>query len=173
MTSGMRLHLSLLLLTLGLGINFSYCQVIKGTFAIKNAETGVLLRPLDANHKNGTPIVAYSQVNWKCVTWDFKNIADQTYQLQNLFTSKTFEPAKLNPVDGDGLKQMPLTTNQSSQLFEFIPVRENSFMIRLKNTELYLTPSDVTGTINAPILLKKASNNNTQVWILVEQHPTM
>jgi hypothetical protein len=37
----------------------SFAQ-IKGTYAIKNVETGIVLRIKDANTADGTPIVAYS-----------------------------------------------------------------------------------------------------------------
>jgi hypothetical protein len=57
----------------------SFSQVIKGTYAIKNVETGMLLRIKDANKKDGTPLVAYSPVNWKCMTWDFIHVEGQSY----------------------------------------------------------------------------------------------
>ena len=37
----------------------SFAQVIKGTYAIKNVQTGMLLRIKDADKKDGTPLVAY------------------------------------------------------------------------------------------------------------------
>ncbi|WP_449437400.1 hypothetical protein [Pedobacter steynii] len=46
----------------------SYSQEIKGTYAIKNVKTGMLLRVKDASGKNGTPLVAYAPQNWKCMT---------------------------------------------------------------------------------------------------------
>ncbi len=101
---------SLVLLTFLLFSTTAFAQVIEGTFAIKNVETGMLLRIKDANGANGTPLVAYPPVNWKCVTWDFKHLDGQTYQLRNLFTNKTFQSAKgvvaegvlLTPVDKNG-----------------------------------------------------------------------
>ena len=36
---------------------------IKGNYAIKNKETGMLLRPESANKKDGAPIVLYSPTN--------------------------------------------------------------------------------------------------------------
>ena len=62
-----------------------FTQIIKGTYAIKNVQTGMLLRIKDANKKNGTLLVAYTPTDWKCMTWDFKHIEGQTYQLENLF----------------------------------------------------------------------------------------
>jgi hypothetical protein len=71
----------------------AFSQVIKGNYAIKNVQTGMLLRVKDAASTNGTPLVMYYPENWKCMTWSFKNIGANTYQLQNLLTNKTFQPA--------------------------------------------------------------------------------
>lgn len=65
-------------------------DIIKGTYAIKNVQTGMVLRIKDANSKDGTPIVAYDPVNWKCVTWDFKHVDGNTYQLKNLSVEKLY-----------------------------------------------------------------------------------
>jgi len=115
-------------------------QVIKGNYAIKNVQTGMLLRVKDASGKNGTPLVAYDPQNWKCMTWAFKNVEGNTYQLRNLFTSKTFQPkkeldAKMN------LEEQPLVAGDINQQYEFIPI-EKAYLIKLKGTDLYLTPQD-------------------------------
>lgn len=154
-------------------VNMIQAQEIKGTFAIKNISTGILLRPLDANKKDGIPIIAYSPVNWKCVTWNFHHLEGNTYQLRNLFTGKTFQPDQQNPVDENGLIQKPYILNQPNQQFEFIPVRKGAYLIRLKGSDLYVTPADQTGSINAPVLLKKKDNSDMQLWTIYEQHPTM
>ncbi|MCU7549594.1 RICIN domain-containing protein [Chitinophagaceae bacterium LB-8] len=169
----MRLAFTLWIIMLFAGMNSIHAQVIKGTYAIKNVQTGILLRPLDANKKDGVPIIAYSPVNWKCVTWDFNHLEGDTYQLRNLFTGKTFQPVLQHPAEGDSLIQQPLVTNQSNQQFEFIPVKKNTYLIRLKGTSLYVMPSDQSGSINAPILLKKRNNKDDQFWTIYEQHPTM
>jgi len=150
----------------------TFSQSIAGTYAIKNAETGIYLRIKDANTKDGTPIVAYSPVNWKCVTWDFKHIDNNTYQLANLFSGKTLQP-KQAPADKVGLEEQPLSSGANNQQFEFIPVEKDYYLIRLKGTDLYLTPSDGKGTVNAPIVLAKKNNTKLQYWTLHEQHPTM
>ena len=151
----------------------SFSQVIKGTYAIKNVETGMLLRMKDANKKDGTPLVAYSPVSWKCMTWDFKHVEGQTYQLQNLFTSKTFQPKNATPSDGVSLEQQPLLEKQQNQEYEFIPVDKNNYLIKLKNTALYVTPSDSKGTTNSEIILAKKSGTKLQQWTIYEQHPEM
>lgn len=162
--------ISLLLLCVGTA---AFSQVIKGTYAIKNVASGMLLRIKDANRKDGTPLVAYSPAEWKCMTWDFKHMEGQTYQLQNLFTGKTFQPANGTPADGISLLQQPLTTGQETQEYEFIPVGQEQYLIKLKNTELYVTPSDKTGSTNSAIILAKEEESKLQLWTIYEQHPTM
>lgn len=167
------LCLPILFIALIFGSSACFSQVIKGTYAIKNNETGMLLRIKDANKSNGTHLVAYSPVNWKCVTWDFKHVDGQSYQLKNLFTGKTFQPANPTPSDGIALEQQPLVLNQKEQQYEFIPVEKDSYLIRLKGTGLYITPSDNKGAENADIILGGKNGNKLQQWTIYEQKPTM
>ena len=148
----------------------AYSQVIKGTYAIKNEETGMLLRIKDANKKDGTPLVAYSPVNWKCMTWDFNHLDGQTYQLKNLFTGKTFQPNS-SASEGSSLEQKPLNVEAVNQQYEFIALDKNVYTIRLKGTDLYLTPSDKNGAINSEIVLAKKDKSKLQQWTIYEQHP--
>ncbi len=152
-------------------VSTAAAQTIQGTFAIKNVQTGMLLRPLEASNKNATPIVSYQPTNWKCMTWDFKKAGDQTYYLQNLLTGKTFQPASKTPADGTALEQQPIEEGPAQQ-WEFIAAKNNAFMIRLKGTELYITPSE-EGSINSKILLEKKKAGESQLWTIYEQHPTM
>ena len=154
-------------------LSSAYAQdVIKGTYAIKNVQTGMVLRIKDANSKNGTPIVAYDPVNWKCVTWDFKHIGGQTYQLQNLFSGKTLQPVNANAVQDNALEEQPLTNNDVQQ-YEFIPVDKDVYLIKLKGIDLYVTPSDKEGKVNSQIILAKKNGTKLQQWTINEQHPTM
>lgn len=149
-------------------------QAIQGTYAIKNVQTGMLLRIKDANKSNGTPLVSYNPVNWKCVTWDFKHIEGQTYQLKNLFTGKTFQSGNATAPQGTALEQQPLVLNQDNQEYEFIPMESERYLIKLKGTDLYITPADAAGTENTGIVLsKKNGNSKLQQWTIYEQKPTM
>jgi hypothetical protein len=134
-------------------------------------ETGMLLRVKDANRKDGTPLVAYTPVNWKCVTWDFEQVEGQTYRLKNLFTGKTFQPGG-SVVDSVSLVQMPFGKDELQQ-YEFVSAGENRYYIRLKGTALYLTPADKEGSTNSAIMLAKKTNSTLQQWTIYEQHPTM
>ncbi len=144
-------------------------QEIKGTYAIKNLQTGLLLRPQDANHADGTPIILYDQQNWKCMTWDFKLVDEKTYQLKNLFTGKTFQPVHLPVKNNTSLYQQLLTEKSAIQFWEFIQVRKNIYRIRLKGTPFYLTAQPEKSNI----VLKPLEENDLQYWTLIEQHPTM
>ena len=148
----------------------AFSQVIKGTYAIKNVQTGMLLRVKDANKSDNTPLVAYNPVNWKCVTWNFNHVEGQTYMLENLFTGKTIQSTNLTPAAGDALKQQPVK-NTAIQQYEFIPVEKNVYLIKLKGTELYITPSDKNGTVNSAIILSKKDGSKLQQWVIYEQHP--
>ena len=150
-----------------------FAQAIQGTYAIKNVETGMLLRIKDANGKNGTPLVAYSPVNWKCMTWDFKQVDGNTYQLKNLFTNKTFQPKDGAAAEGAELEQQPLVNAQINQQYEFIPVQKNIYLIKAKGAELYVTPVDKNGTTDTGITLAKKDGSKLQQWTIYEQKPTM
>jgi hypothetical protein len=142
-------------------------QVINGAFAIHNVETGKNLRPYNANVSNGNRIVLYPHNEWKCLTWRFNHIEGTTYQLKNLYTEKTFEP-KSSPESGVALWQQPLTKD-SSQYWEFIEQPDDTYLIRLKDTELYITlSSDKT---NSDIILMTYQNSSKQQLILIEQYP--
>lgn len=151
----------------------SNAQDIKGTYSIENIGTGLVLRIKDAQKENGTPLVAYTPVNWKCVTWDFQKVEEQTYQLKNLFTGKTFQPNGGKTVSNNHLEQRPLAQNPN-QYYQFIPAGNDSYFIRLYGTELYLTPQAPEGRVNSAIILSKKSNDNDlQKWTIYEQRPTM
>jgi len=147
-------------------------QQIKGSYAIKNEQTGMLLRVKDAHSENGTPLVAYYPENWKCMTWNFKHVAGNTYQLENLLTNKTFQPKGDADVNV-ALEEQPLNTNSANQQYEFEAIDHDTYMIKLKGTDLYITPSDKKGAVNSQIVLAKKTNTKDQYWDIYEQSPTM
>ena len=166
-------HFISLLLGLSLLSTGGFAQIITGTYAIKNVKTGLLLRPEEARKANGTAIVGYSPVNWKCMTWDFQHAGDDAYQLKNLFTSKTLQPENGTPASGVKLQQQPLQASQANQTFDFLSVGQGTYRIRLKGTDLYLTPSDGSGTVNSAIILAKKHESPDQLWTIYKQDPTM
>ncbi|GAA3920889.1 hypothetical protein GO495_00830 [Chitinophaga oryziterrae] len=146
-------------------------QEIKGDFAIKNVQQGLLLRVKDAGSANGTPLVVYEPENWKCMTWNFEQVNGQVYKLKNLFTGKTFEAAK--PAAGEAFTEQPLVQQSTAQQYEFVPLRKNVYLIKLQGTDLYLTPAGADAKINTPVILAKKNGTAAQEWTIYEQHPTM
>lgn len=146
---------------------------LQGDFALKNVHTGKYVRIKDANSSNGTPIVAYSPVNWKCVTWEFRPSVDgKSYTLRNLFSGKTLQPLHDVARDGVTMEEQPMGTYRNQQ-YEMIVAGTDQYYVRLRGTGLYLTPSDPRGQINSSIILQPKKDGDLQRWTLVEQHPTM
>ena len=145
--------------------NFSN-EVITGSFAIRNIETGKNIRPYNANTSDENKIILYPHNEWKCLTWQFNHIGGTTYYLQNLYTQKTFEP--MSTVEtGVALWQKPL--NNYSPQWEFLDQQNSIYVIRLKNTELYITIS--SNKNDSSIILMPFQNSKSQQWELVEQYP--
>ncbi|KQM78091.1 hypothetical protein ASE74_15390 [Pedobacter sp. Leaf216] len=160
------------LLAIGFVLLINYAgiaQTIKGNYAIKNVQTGQLLRVKDASNKNGTPLVAYDPQNWKCMTWNFINVEGNNYHLKNLLTGKTFQPKQADIA----LEEQPLALGNNKQQYEFEPAGKDTYLIKLKGTELYLTPEDKEGKSNSAIILAKKSNTKDQQWTIYAQSPTM
>lgn len=148
----------------------SYAQPIKGTYAIKNVETGLLLRVKDAGKANGTPLVLYTPVDWKCMTWDFQSTGENTYRLKNLFTGKTFQPVSDSAGEGNLLQQQPLLSTADQQEYEFIAAEKNSYYIRLKGTSFFLSAAG-EGGVNSAVVLARKDGSSQQRWTIYEQHP--
>jgi hypothetical protein len=150
---------------------YSFAQPGAGAYAIKNVQTGMLLRIKDANTNNGTPLVLYTPENWKCMTWNFKPAGADDYQLENLFSHKTFQPKQM-AAEGIQMEEQPLVINASNQLYEFLPLTKSVYLIRMKGTDLYISAAD-NGKPNSPVVLAKKTGSSLQQWIIYEQHPTM
>ena len=147
-------------------------EPVHGDFALRNVHTGKYVRIKDANSADGTPIVAYSPVNWKCVTWEFRPAEDGSYTLKNLFSGKTLQPLNGDTTAGVAMEEQPLGKNKNQQ-YELVAAGNNEYYIRLKGVNLYLTPSDPGGKTNSRIILQPRQDGDLQRWTLVEQHPTM
>lgn len=145
---------------------------IQGDFALKNVHTGQYVRIKDANSANGTPIVAYSPVNWKCVTWAFKPSINGAYTLRNLFSGKTLQPLHGEARAGVSMEEQPLNGGKVQE-YEVVSAGKDQFYVKLKGTDLYLTPSDPGGATNTSILLQPKQDGDLQRWTFIEQHPTM
>lgn len=142
---------------------------IEGTYAIRNVKSGLQLRVKDAGSANGTPLVMYNPIEWKCMTWDFRPSEGSSYQLKNVLTGKTVQQKKEG--ENGTLEEQPLTEKAGSQLYDFEEAGKGRYRIRLKSAGLYL--SDEKGEVNAPVTLAKKSDSPAQLWTLHEQHPTI
>src|ERR1700761_760557 len=136
-------------------------NLINGDFALKNVHTGKYVRIKDANSADGTPIVAYSPVNWKCVTWDFKPAADGSYTLINLFSGKTLQPLNGEAKAGVTMEEQPIGKYRN-QLYEVISPASDQYYVRLKGADLYLTPADANGETNSSIVLQPKKDGDLQ-----------
>lgn len=139
----------------------------ENTYAIQNVSSNKCLRPFDAGYQNGNEIIAYRHKDWECITWEMIEISDNTYLLKNLFTEKTFQP-KSDPISGVGLEQRSLG-GTPLQHWEFVKQPDETFLIRLKNSELYLTISSLQE--NSSVILMPLSNSAEQKWKLIRQTP--
>jgi hypothetical protein len=63
--------------------------------------------------------------------------------------------------------------NTKAQEYEVISAGKDQYYVRLKRSELYLTPADPGGATNISIALQAKQEGDLQCWTLVEQHPTM
>jgi hypothetical protein len=139
------------------------------TYAIQNIGTGKDIREHNAGNDDGTKIILYSHHNWECITWQLIQLEGETYLLKNLYTQKSFEPAS-SPQAGVSLWQQTLG-GSLLQYWEFIKQPDETYLIRLKDTELYLT---VTSDENdSDIVLMPKQDSDKQLWRLVRQNPVI
>lgn len=137
------------------------------TYAIQNIATDKCIRPYNAGNTDSTKIISYSLHNWECITWQLIELEDNTYLLKNLYTQKTFEPSS-DPADGIGLWQQTLGGSRF-QYWEFIKQSDETYLIQLKGTELYLTTTSDEN--DSAIILSAKSNSKNQLWRLIRQNP--
>lgn len=139
----------------------------KNTYAIQNVETGKNLRPLDAGTEDGTKIILYDPHDWECMTWQLIQVDESTYLVKNLFTEKTFQPASIERSDA-GLAQQELGGSRL-QYWEFLKQPDDTYAVRLKGTDLYLTGA--AQETNSPATLTPRQASRAQAWRLVSQTP--
>lgn len=137
------------------------------TYAIQNVGTGKDIRVYNAGINDGTKIIIYSHKNWECMTWRFIRLDDTTYLLQNLYTQKTLQPSS-SPEAGVDLRQQPLG-GSPLQYWEFIKQPDDTYLIRLKGPEFYLTSSSREN--NSSIILMRKQDSANQLWRLIKQTP--
>lgn len=139
----------------------------ENTYAIQNVSSGLCVRPFNAGYKSRNNIISYPHKDWECITWEMIALGENTFLLKNLFTEKTFQP-KSEPKEGVELWQQSMGGTQL-QYWEFLKQSDETYLIRLKGTDLYLTTSSEKE--NSPIVLMTKQETPTQLWKLVRQTP--
>ncbi|MCL1807462.1 MAG: RICIN domain-containing protein [Oscillospiraceae bacterium] len=137
------------------------------TYGIQNIQTGKNLRVRNASIGDEVKIILYTHHIWECMTWQMIRLDGDTYLLKNLYTKKTFQPSS-SPQPGVPLWQQPLG-GSSLQYWEFLKQPDETYLIRLSGTELYITVSSDKN--NSDIVLRQAQGSDTQKWKLIGQHP--
>lgn len=137
------------------------------TYAIQNVANGKDIRPYNAANEDGTKIILYSHNDWECLTWQLIGLEDNTYLLKNLYTQKSFQPS-FTPASGVTLWQQTLGGSRL-QYWEFIKQSNGNYLIRLKDTGLYLTADSDEN--NADIILMPLQGSDNQQWRLIRQNP--
>lgn len=136
-------------------------------FLIKNVQSGLVIRPQNAEIADGVPIIQYTPQNWECCTWQMIEIAENTYLLKDLYTQKSFAPVG-EPVAGALLEQRPIG-GDLNQHWQFNQLDDGTYTIQLAGTDLFITsPSD---TVDDRLTLQPASSETDQRWTLTQQHP--
>ncbi|HLQ40772.1 MAG TPA: RICIN domain-containing protein [Tetragenococcus sp.] len=137
-------------------------------YMIQNVATKKVIRPYNAGIKDGNRIIQYTPENWECTTWQFIRLAEQEFILKNLYTQKSFQ-SLAEPQEGIALFQAPLDATKP-QRWEFIRDDvKKKYKIRLKATDLYITPS--SNGVNAQLILQKETGSDNQKWTLKAQTP--
>lgn len=142
-------------------------QNYANTYAIQNVGTGKDIRVYNVGVEDEAEIILYTHNEWECLTWQFIELEENTYLLKNLCTQKTFEPSS-TPQQGVKLWQQSLGGSWL-QYWEFVKQSNETYSIRLKDTELYLTAT--ADEDNSPIVLMPEQNSDRQSWRLIAQRP--
>ena len=126
------------------------------------ANPGRLVRPEDANSRDGTPIVLYPQQAWKCMTWKFDVPAGTTanadcFRLVNHFTHKT-----LAADNGDAVVERP--ADAAAPLWKFVKLPDGMYRI-----EQPATGRALTATADGGLAVKPWTSTDGQKWRLLSK----
>lgn len=141
---------------------------IANSYVIQNVGTGLDLRIKDASIYDGAPLVSYDHHEWECLTWQLIEVAPDTYLLKNLYTEKSFE-IDGTPKIGATLSSQPIGGRK--QMIQFVSDNDSIFRLRIKDTDLYLTPS--SDKTDATVVLDTLRHGNIQQWRLLPQQPIL
>ena len=140
------------------------------SYQIRNQQYGQLLRPRDANSATGTLIVLYPAQLWKCMTWKFYAAGESRYQLQNHFTSKTFE---VNLADSAAaVTQAPFGKQPSDRpTWQFTKLSDGKYRITEIKSGKALTAIKSENSSGCRIVVQPWHESDDQKWELIEIDP--
>lgn len=139
------------------------------SYQIRNVKYGDLLRPEDANSANGTRIVLYPAQPWKCMTWKLFPAGEETFQLRNHFTSKTFTVTATNQAAAP-VVQVPFAKDAAARpAWRFIKLSDGTYEIADVKSGQVLTAAKEG--YPAKIVLEAWQEKPEQKWELIEIDP--
>jgi len=175
--------LNLLLAALAVGLS-NFCSVAEDapakasqvpeatTYQIRNVKFQDLLRPKEANGATGTQIVLYSAQPWKCMTWRLQPAGESAFQLENLFTSKTFAAGADTTVPQPMVTQVPLAKDGGeSPTWQFTQLDDGNYKIAESKSGKVLTAVKTAGESEAKIVVAPWQNSDAQKWQLEKIDP--
>ena len=143
-----------------------------GSFQVRNQKYGDLLRPEEANRADGTRIVLYPAQPWKCMTWKFHANGESRFQLQNLFTSKTFAAEAGADKAQAAVTQMPFSKKPEERpTWQFTKLADGSYKITdAKSGNALTAVKEETGS-GARVVVQPWQEGDAQKWELIEIDP--
>lgn len=139
------------------------------SYQIRNKKFGNLLRPQNANRRDGTPVVLYPIQAWKCLTWRVTPSQNEAYFLQNHYTSKTFASKSGKGDNANRVVQVPYDVKSGKRPdWKFIEVENNFYQIVDPISGRVLTAVKPNGEHEAHVILDVWDNREEQLWELLD-----
>lgn len=137
------------------------------SYQIRNVKHQELLRPREANHATGTPIVLYPAQPWKCMTWRLQPVGESAFHLKNLFTGKTFSANGDTNSATSFITQIPLANDGGeSPTWTFTKLEDGNYKISDRKSGKVLTAKKGADESETKIIIAPWENQDEQKWSL-------
>ncbi|AYG38834.1 MULTISPECIES: RICIN domain-containing protein [Lactiplantibacillus] len=136
-------------------------------YMIQNVQSGLVIRPQNAEIADCVPIIQYTPKNWECTTWQMIGIGNNEYLLKDLYTQKSFAP--VGEIKAGALLEQRPIGNDQHQHWIFERQTDDKYSIRLADSNLFIT--SVGGAVDERITLQTETNSANQLWTLHQQNP--
>lgn len=142
-------------------------------YQISNLKYGDLLRPRNANHANGTPIVLHPAQPWKCMSWKLQPAGKSGFHVRNLFTAKTFSANPDTSGKAMDVTQVPLPKDKAagSPIWQFTRLKDGNYKITDAKSGAALTAMQADGDPAPKITVAPWRNLDEQKWTLSKIDP--